>query len=82
MGEQAVQNMMAVLPDRLHHHQRRIRRQLAEDFHAVLLAVDESVLLHRVAGMPAAYVAAFAADGVHHSLFGLRLRRPALLVGR
>ena len=82
MRVQAVQNMMAVLPDRLHHHQGRIRRQPAEDFHSVLLAVDESVLLYGVAGMPAAYVTAFAADGIDHSLFGLCLRRPAPLVGR
>ena len=72
-----VQNVMAVLPDRLHHHQRRIRRKSAEHFHAVLLAVDESVLLYGVAGMPAAYLTAFAADGLHDSLFRLGLRRPA-----
>src|SRR6185369_15138518 len=79
---QPVQNMMAVLPDRLHHNQWRVRRQPAEDLHAVLLAVDESVLLYGVAGVPAAYVTAFAADGIDHSLFGLGLRRPAPLVGR
>ena len=81
MRIQPVQHVMAVLPDRLDHDQRRVRRNLAEDLHPVLLAVDESVLLHGVAGVPAAHLAAFAADGVHDGLFGLRLRRPALLVG-
>src|SRR5271166_2929849 len=74
--------MMTVLPDRFHHHQRRIRRQPAEYFHSVLLAVDKSMLLHGVAGMPAAYVTAFAADGLHDGLFSLGLRLPAHLVGR
>ena len=79
---QPVQNVMAVLPDRLDHDQRRVRRNPAEDLHAVLLAVDESVPLYGVAGVPAAHVTAFAADGIHHGFFGLRLRRPAPLVGR
>src|SRR5450759_1712241 len=74
--------MVTVLPDGFHHHQRRIWRQPAEYFHSVLLAIDESMLLDGVAGMPAAYVAAFAADGIHDGLFGLGLCRPAPLVGR
>src|ERR1039457_6757339 len=79
---ESVQNIMAVLPDGFHHHQRRTRRQPAEYVHSVLLAIDESMLLDRVAGMPAAYVTAFAADGIHDGLFGLGLRRPAHSVGR
>src|ERR1019366_8835832 len=63
------------------HHQRRIRRQPAENFHSVLLAIDESMLLDGVAGIPAAHLTALAADGIHDSLFGLGLRGPALLVG-
>jgi hypothetical protein len=73
--------MMAVLPDRFHHDQGRIRRQRAENFHPALLAIDESVAFLGVAGMSATNVAAFASDGLHDDLFGLRLRGPTSLVG-
>ena len=81
MRVEPVQHVMAVLPDGFHHHQRRVRRDLAKHFHAVLLAVDESVLLLGIVGMAAAYFTPFAADGIHDGLFGLRLRGPAFLVG-
>src|SRR5262249_51122132 len=42
---ETVQKMMAILPDRLDHHQRRILRDIAKNFHTALLAVDEAVLL-------------------------------------
>src|ERR1039457_6205295 len=74
--------MMTVLPDSFHHHQRRIRRQSTEYFHSEFLAIDESMLLDGVEGIPATHLAAFLADGIHDGLFGLGLRRPALLVGR
>src|ERR1039457_5070610 len=73
--------MMAVLPDGFHHHQRRIRRRPTEYFHSVLLAIDESMLLDGVAGIPSSYLTALAADGIHDGRFGLGLRGPALLVG-
>ncbi len=82
MRVQTVQNVMSVLPDRFHHHQRRIRREAAEYFHSVLLAINEPVLLDGVAGMPAPHLAAFAADGIHDGLFGLGLGGPAHPVGR
>ena len=36
-------HVVAVLPDRFDHDERRVRRNLAEHLHAVLLAVDEPV---------------------------------------
>ena len=45
MGGEARQNMVAVLPDGLGDDERRVGVDLGEDFHAVLLAVDEAVLV-------------------------------------
>src|SRR5690348_8607411 len=73
---------MAILPDRLHHHQRGFRRDLPEDFHAATLAIDEAVAFDRVTAVAAAYLATFAPDGVHHGFFRTRLRRPAFLIRR
>ena len=72
---------MAVLPDRLHHHQRGLGRDAAEDFHSVFLAVDEAVAFVGVAGVAAAHVAAFAPDGRHDGFLGARLGGPAHAVG-
>jgi hypothetical protein len=46
---QAGQDVVAVLPDGLDHHERRFRRQLLEDLDAGALAVDEAVLADGVA---------------------------------
>src|SRR5262252_4021405 len=73
---------MAVLPDRFHHHQRRVRRNAAKYLHPMLLAVNESMAFLGVARMPAADVAALPANGVHYGLFCPGLRRPTTLVGR
>src|SRR5690242_3446973 len=72
---------MAVLPHSLDHHQRRSRRYLAKNFHAALLAVDKTVLFHRIERMPAPHFAPFAPDRFHHRFFSASLRRPALLIG-
>jgi hypothetical protein len=45
MRVETMKQMMAILPDRFDDQQRRIGRDVEEDFHAALLAVDESVLL-------------------------------------
>src|SRR5262249_58247814 len=75
-----MQNMMAVLPDGLYHYQRCIWRQGPENFHPVLLAVDEPMSLLRIAVVAPAHVAPFAADGFDDGVFGLGLRRPTLLI--
>ena len=74
--------MMAVLPNRFDNNEGRLRRQCAEHFHPVLLAIDKPVSLDGIALVSPANVAALSADGIHDGFFGLSLRRPALLVGR
>jgi len=51
VGGETVQDVVTVLPDGLGDNERRLRRQPAEDFHAVLLAVDEAVPLFGVEGV-------------------------------
>ena len=59
MRDQAGEDVMAVLPDRLGDDERRVGGNVAEDFHAVLLAVDEAVAFLLVEGMGALDRAAF-----------------------
>ena len=80
MREEPVQHVMAVLPDGFDHHQRRVRRDVAEHLHAVFLAVDEAVALGGVEGMPAADIVSRAANCRHDGCFHALLCRPALLV--
>jgi hypothetical protein len=81
MAVEAVQDVMAILPDRLDHHQRRAGRDAAEHFHAALLAIDEAVTFGGVAGVAAFDRAAQPPDGAHDGFLGARLGRPAFLVG-
>ncbi len=81
MAVEAVQNVMAVLPDSLDHHQRRVGRDGAEDLHAAFLAIDEAVTLGGIASVAAADFAAQLPDSRHDGFFGARLCRPAFLVG-
>ena len=81
VGNQPGQYVVAILPDRFHNHQRRIRRNLAEYLHSVILAVDETVPLNRIDGVPAPHGISLAANGTRHRFLHLRLRGPAVLVG-
>src|SRR2546421_11711880 len=72
---------MAVLPRGFHHDQGRSCGDAAKYFHAILLAIDESVALLRVARMPAAHVVSGAAYSIDDGLFRTRLRGPAHSVG-
>ncbi len=82
VGEQTLQEMVAILPDRLGNDDWRILRDIAEDLHAVLLAVDETVAPLGVESVSAANFAAFFLDGLdQQSLHGL-LGFLAFLVGR
>ena len=82
MGEQPGQDVMAVLPDGLDHDQRRIGGNLPEDFHAVPLAVDESVPLFGVDWMAAADFAPKPTNPLGYGFFDGFLGRPAELIGR
>jgi hypothetical protein len=77
MGHEARENMMAVLPNRFDHHQRSLGRNLAKDFDAVALTVNESVLLHWIKWVSAANGMSASANRTHHRLFHLVLGRPA-----
>src|ERR1700722_140182 len=72
--------MMAVLPDGFYHDERRIFGNVAEYFHAALLAIDKAVLLLGIEGMAAPDFEARVPNSGHHCVLAFRLRRPALLV--
>jgi hypothetical protein len=61
--------------------ERGIRRNLAEHLHSVMLAVNETVSLNGIDGVPAPHCKSLAANGIHHRFLDLRLRGPAVLVG-
>src|ERR1700681_3937670 len=73
--------MMTILPDRFDDDQRRGGRNVAKDLHAVLLAVDETVLLGGVVGVTALDVAARASDGGHDGGLDAFLGGPTLAIG-
>ena len=59
MGEESLQEMVAVLPDCLGNDDRGVLGDVAEDLHAVLLAVDEAVAFLRIEAVTAADRAPF-----------------------
>jgi hypothetical protein len=82
MAEEPMQNMVAILPDGLDYNQRGLFRNLAEHFHAVLLAVYESVASFGITGMAAAHFAPFSTDGIRDRLFYALLSGPTPLICR
>ncbi len=81
MRVQSVEQMMSVLPDGLHHYQRRSGGNISENLHSIFLAVDESVLLGWIVGMSPLGVASGALNGRHDRGLDTFLRRPTLPVG-
>lgn len=81
MGDEAVEDVMGVLPDGFGNDQRGVLRDLAEDLHAVLLGVDEAVFLDRVARVGALDFVAFAGEAFGEFFFHGFLLGPAFLVG-
>src|SRR5205823_1669706 len=69
VGIQAVQHVMAVLPYSFYNDQRSVVRDLAKNFHAILLVVDETVLFDGIEGVTAADFAASFANRIHDSSF-------------
>ena len=82
MSVEAVQQVVAVLPHRFYDHERRVPRDVAEDFHAALLGVDEAVVFLRIDFVAANDFASPSRDGGGDGLLGLELSGPACLVGR
>ena len=81
MGEQAVEQMMAVLLDALRDDERRAGVQLAEHLYAYLLRINEPVLLCLIERVcadcpPSLGFQSLGQNGFHSGLF-----RPAFLVG-
>ena len=79
--DQAVQHMVAVLPDRLGHDEGRVGMNMFEDSHALFLRADKAVSLIWLVGMPAADSPSLAlnrgSDGFFHGL----LCGPTHLIG-
>src|SRR5438093_5243503 len=73
---------MAVLPDTLDNHQRRIGIELAENLQTHLLRIDKPVPLGFVVGMRPRDDAALRLQRSLHEGLHARLLRPASLVGR
>jgi len=81
MGAKAGEDVVAVLPDGLGDDEGRVGGDVAEDFHAVLLAVDETVAFLFVEGVGAPDGKAFAFDGGDEAFFHGVLGGLAGLVG-
>ena len=70
------------MPDRLGHDDRRILGNIAENLHAVFLAVDEAVTFPGIELMSTANRASFLPDGFDQESLHGPLRLLAFLVGR
>ncbi len=81
MRAEAGEHVMAVLPDRLGHNERRVCGYIAEDFHAVFLAVDEAVAFRLVEGVSAFDRIAFLVNGGGQVLFEGLLGSLTFLIG-
>ena len=73
--------MLAVLPHRLDHEQRRVIRNAAKGLYAALLAINKSVQLGGVVLMAATYLVATRPNGLGDCILDFHLHGPALLIG-
>lgn len=80
MRDEPRQDVMTILPNRLHHDQRRGGRNFAKDLHASLLRIDEAVLLPGVVLVSTAQLESEAGRRRHKRLLDSILGRPAFLV--
>ena len=82
MADEAVEDVVGVLPDGLSDHERGVGRDVAEDLHPIFLAIDEAVLLFWIVGMGALDLPSFAFNGLGDLLFHGGLGFLAFLIGR
>jgi hypothetical protein len=81
MCGQPRQHMVAVLPDRFGDDQRCAWIEVAEDFHAHFLRINETVVFAGIETVGADEFPSFALDGLGQQSFHFGLDWPALLVG-
>ena len=81
VGVKAVEQMMAVLPDGFRDDERGGGIELAEDFHAHFLGVNEAVILGRIELVGADAIPALVLEGCNELGFHVGLDGPAFLVG-
>jgi len=82
MRYQAGQNVMAVLPNGFHDHNRSVRGNFTEDLHAALLRINEAVLFCGVDSMAALNSKSEMFRRFSDSFFNALLSHPTGLVGR
>ena len=80
MGRQPREQMMRILPHRLGHDQRRIRRDVAKHLDPHPLPIDETVLLHLVERMRPPHGPALGLQGKRQNFLHRGLRGPADLI--
>jgi len=78
---QAMQDVMAVLPNRFGDYERRRGRNILEDRHAIFLRIDETVLFRGIKRMAALDSKAKTVDRFGDGGFHSGLRRPTHPVG-
>src|SRR5450631_3348965 len=81
MALESRKNIMAVLPDRLHHDDRRVRVQSHEDIHAHSLVIDKTVAKFCVEWIGTANLDSLSGKCFRHLALNLSLGGPADLVG-
>lgn len=81
MGNEAVQDLVGVLPYTLGNDQRRILGDVAKHLHSVDLRVDEPVFFFRVARMGAFDFPSLSRETFREFFFHRLLFGPAFLVG-
>ncbi len=82
VGNQTVQHMVRILPDRLGHDERSFGVDARKDLHPFLLRSDEPMLLRWLEGVGPRELIAALPHGVRQGRFHVGLRRPAFLVRR
>ena len=82
MGDEAGEDMVAVLPDGLYDDEGRCGVDGGEDVHAHALAADEAVFAHRIVCVSAAKHHALLEKRRLEHVFEIRLSGPADFIGR
>ena len=82
MGEEAREEVMAVLPDGLGDDERGVGVEAAKDFQPGFLGIDEAMFFGFIEGMGADGFPALSSESLGEGVFHFGLLRPAFLIGR